>query len=88
MKILGYFEKVRYVYKIEKKRLSKASFWLVKDVDFMNVVRIAEMWCVSMVEVLELSLDEKAGHDISVVIVDTGKAFEEMEEEGKVNFHK
>lgn len=40
---------MRYPYKVEKMRLSDASFWLVSDAGFMNIVkqlgekRIAEL---------------------------------------------
>lgn len=55
---------------IEKNRLSEASFWLVCDVDFINLVklledkRIAKLWCLLVVEVMELLWDDKVGDDI------------------------
>lgn len=44
--------------------MSEASYWLVKDLDFMNVAKLlsddmmAELYCLSIVEVWELPLDE------------------------------
>lgn len=65
LKILRYSKKMMHLYKVEKMRLSEASFWLVRDVDFMNIVkmlgekRIAELRCLSVVKVFELPWDDK-----------------------------
>lgn len=51
MKMLCYGEPMRYMYRLEKKRLSEGSFWLVTDVDFMDVVkwlaptRVVDIYC-------------------------------------------
>lgn len=91
LKMLGYVERMRYLYKVEKRRFNEASFWLVRDSDFMNVVkllgrkRIVELWCLPVVDVLELPWDDKVGHDISVVDVETGEVLQEVKENGELD---
>lgn len=47
--------------------------------------RIAELWCLPLVEVLELPWDDKIWHDILVVDVETCELFYEVKEEGKAD---
>ncbi|XP_022857352.1 uncharacterized protein LOC111378391 [Olea europaea var. sylvestris] len=79
VKMLGYSDRIRYLYKMEKKRMSEASFWLVKDLDFMNLVkwlgdnRTVKLYCLPVVEVLELPWDETEQKDVQVFDCETGE---------------
>lgn len=56
LKMLRHSHRMRYLYKVEKKRVSEPAFWLVSDGDFMNFVKlfkdrkIAELWRLLVVE--------------------------------------
>lgn len=40
MKMLGYLEQMRYLYRVEKEILSDVLFWLVTNADFKNLVKL------------------------------------------------
>ncbi|XP_022855939.1 uncharacterized protein LOC111377117 [Olea europaea var. sylvestris] len=85
MKMLSYKERMRYIYRLEKKRLSEGSFWLVTDADFMNVVkwvgptRVADMYFLPIhTTVLELLWDENVPTGCIVIDIEIGEILESV----------
>ncbi|XP_022876108.1 uncharacterized protein LOC111394492 [Olea europaea var. sylvestris] len=89
VKMLGYSDRIRYLYKMEKKRMSEGSFWLVKDSDFINLVkwlgdnRTAELYCLPVVEVLELPWYEIEQKDVRVFDCETGEELVKVQKSGE-----
>lgn len=71
---------MRYLHRLKKKRLSEASFWLVSDANFINVVKllgnliVVDLYCFLRVEVLEYQWDGK----VVVTDLETGEVLENM----------
>lgn len=100
MKMLGYVEPMRYVYRLENKRLSEGLFWLVTDANFMNVVKwlsptsVVDMYCLPKpTEELELPWDENGptwdvGIDMEIgeILESISIIDEDMEVEKKTSF--
>lgn len=69
--------------------MSEGSFWLVKDSDFMNLVkwlgdnRTAELYCLPVVEVLELPWYEIGQKDVRVFDCETGEELVKVQKSGE-----